>query len=254
MKIAAVQMKLAWEDRQANYSAARKWVRKAADAGAVLIVLPEMFATGFSMEPRMTSEDEDGPTPSFLRELATEFQITVVAGYVERNIAGKGVNTALTIGPDGKEVARYAKTHLIGILGEGDAHVAGEGPVVFAMEDMRCANFICYDLRFPELFRLVADECHLMTVMASWPASRQSHWDALLRARAIENQCFVMGINRVGSGGGLDFAGGSVIIDPLGEAIASLAPGEEGIIVADVEAKTVTELRARFPFLLDRRF
>ena len=254
MKIAAVQMDLAWEDREANYASARRWAGEAATAGASYIVLPEMFATGFSMDPSITAEAADGPTPSFLQKLAGELQVTVSAGYVRKTATGKGVNTALTVGPDGQVLARYAKTHLIGILGEGNAHEAGDGPVVFPVEDLRCSGFICYDLRFPELFRLVADKVQLMTVMASWPSTRQTHWDTLLRARAIENQCYVLGVNRVGSGSGLDFDGGSVIINPLGEVISELAQREEGIVVADVFADDVADVRTRFPFLADRRF
>ena len=254
MKIAAVQMDLAWEDRNANYATARRWAGDAAAAGADYIVLPEMFATGFSMDPCVTAEATDGPTSRFLRDLARELQVTVSAGFVRRTATGKGVNTALTVGPDGQVLARYAKTHLIGILGESDAHEAGDGPVAFPVQDLQCSGFICYDLRFPELFRLVADKVQLMTVMASWPNTRQAHWDTLLRARAIENQCFVLGVNRVGSGGGLDFDGGSVIIDPLGEVISQLAPREEGIVMAEVCAGDVTAIRTRFPFLADRRF
>lgn len=254
MRIAAIQMDLAWEDRTKNYSVARRWASEAKEAGAGWVVLPEMFATGFSMDPSVTSEAENGPTPRFLRELAMDLQVVVTGGYVGRGVGGKGINTALTVGSDGNDLSRYAKTHLIGILGEGAAHEAGDGPVSFEVRGMRCSNFICYDLRFPELFRMCADECQLMTVIASWPASRQSHWEALLRARAIENQCYVMGVNRVGSGGGLDFEGGSLIFDPLGEVIASLPPGEEGIVMADLKATEVLDLRERFPFLLDRRF
>lgn len=253
MKIAAVQMDLAWEDRHANYAAARERSGQAAAAGADLILLPEMFATGFSMNPSVTAEPADGPTCGFLRALARDLGRTVVGGVVLRGPDGKGINTALAAGPGGEILAEYGKTHLISILGEDEAHAAGDAPVPFRVGDLSCACFICYDLRFPELFRLVADQCSLVLVMASWPTARQRHWDVLLQARAIENQCYVAGVNRVGEGGGLRFTGGSAIIDPLGEVLAHGGAGE-GIVIADIDRKHVDRVRIELPFLRDRRF
>jgi len=253
MKIAAVQMNLAWEDRAANFDRARLFSEAAAAEGAEFIVLPEMFATGFSMNPGATAEDPDGLTPTFLRTLARDLGVTVLGGYVQRAEDGKGANTALAVGPDGEILAAYIKTHLIGILGEDTAHVAGEGPVTFPLGGGMATSFICYDLRFPELFRLVAEDHHLICVMASWPAARQAHWDLLLQARAIENQVFVLGVNRVGHGGGLEFLGGSAIIDPLGR---TLVHGQdiEGLVMADIDFHLVDTVRADLPFLGDRRF
>lgn len=253
MKVAAVQMDLAWEDRGANFAQARQWSEKAAAEGADLIVLPEMFATGFSMNPAVTAEAPDGPTPRFLQALARDLGRTVVGGYVRQAARDKGINTALAVGPDGRILAAYGKTHLISILGEDAAHEAGAGPVSFDVGPARCACFICYDLRFPELFRLVADDHHLVLVMASWPDARQRHWDILLQARAIENQLYVTGVNRVGRGGGLDFAGGSAIVDPLGRILAH-GGDQAGLVIADVEPSLVAEVRRNLPFLQDRRF
>ena len=263
MKIAAVQMDIAWHDRQANHATARRFCEQAADAGAELVLLPELFATGFAMDPARTAEPEDGPTPTFLAETAARLGITLVGGYVRRATAAegptgkgytdKGWNTALTVGPDGRTLARYDKTHLIRLLGEDRAHLAGPEPVAFPVGDLQATCFVCYDLRFPELFRLMADRCGLMMVMASWPDARQEHWDLLLRARAVENQCFVMGCNRVGQGGGLDFAGGSVIIDPVGGVLDSLQ-NEEGLVLAEIDPGQVRQVRTDLPFLADRRF
>lgn len=253
MKIAAIQMDLAWEDRAANFESARRWSDQAAAAGADLIVLPEMFATGFSMNPAVTAEEADGPTPGFLVSLARETGCAVVGGYVRRSPNGKGLNTALAVGADGAILAEYAKTHLIAILGEDAAHESGDGPASFTLGGARCACFVCYDLRFPELFRLVAAGHHLVLVIASWPNLRQRHWDILLQARAIENQLYVVGVNRVGHGGGLDFDGGSAIIDPLGEILAHGAD-REGLVVAEIDPAFVGQVRTELPFLRDRRF
>jgi predicted amidohydrolase len=118
---------------------------------------------------------------------------------------------------------------------------------------MTATCFVCYDLRFPELFRLAAERCGLMLVMASWPNTRQRHWDVLLQARAIENQCYVMGCNRVGQGGGLGFDGGSVIIDPMGRVLAH-GGTDQGVVLHEVDADEIARVRASLPFLQDRRF
>ncbi len=253
LKIAAVQMDLAWEDRAENHRRARRWAEQAAAAGARLVVLPEMFATGFSMDPSVTAEDPDGPTPTFLRDLARDLDVAVIGGYVRRTSSGRAMNVACAVDRDGLVLAEYGKTHLIGILGEGDAHEAGDGPEIFTLAGAPMTSFVCYDLRFPELFRLVADDVAVIFVIASWPTVRQAHWDALLPARAIENQCFVVGVNRVGHGGGLDFTGGSVIIDPLGEILAH-GGDQEGLVAAEIDPQQVADVRRDLPFLGDRRF
>jgi len=253
MKTAAIQMNITWENREANYMRARTLCEQASTAGAELIVLPEMFATGFSMDPSVTAEASDGPTPTFLGGLACDIGVTVIGGYVEETEGGKGANTALALGPDGNVLAKYVKTHLIAYLGEDTAHVAGDRPASFTLAGANIACFICYDLRFPELFRLVAEDHHLVCVIASWPSARQHHWDLLLQARAIENQLFVLGANRVGGGGGLEFLGGSAIIEPMGRTLAHGAD-QEGVVMADIDPDEVKRVRSELPFLRDRRF
>jgi omega-amidase len=131
MKIAAVQMDIAWHDRQANHATARRWCEQAAAAGAELVLLPELFATGFAMDIDKTAETPDGPTPTFLKETARELGITLVGGYVLEADGRRGYNAALAVGPDGNELATYRKTHLIGLMGEHRAHLPGPGPVSF---------------------------------------------------------------------------------------------------------------------------
>jgi predicted amidohydrolase len=124
--------------------------------------------------------------------------------------------------------------------------------VVFELEEMNAACFICYDLRFPELFRAVVEQCGLILVIASWPAVRHPHWDLLLRARAVESQCFVVGVNRVGEGGDLTFLGGSAIIDPIGQILAR-GEDRETLLLADIDPAMVAEVRSSMPFLNDRK-
>ena len=253
MRVVAAQMDLVWHDRTANHARARELAEEARRQDAELLVFPEMFATGFSMDTSVTAEPLDGPTPTFLRTLARDLEMAVVGGFVlARSPDARPLNVALAVDRRGEHLALYAKMHLIALLGEDGSYERGEGPVPFDLGPVRAAAFVCYDLRFPELFRAVVDVCGLVMVIASWPATRQLHWDLLLQARAVEGQCFVVGVNRVGEGGGYIFAGGSAIIDPLGQVLAS-AGNEERLVIADLNPAEVTEVRATLPFLRDRR-
>ncbi|MBS1236904.1 MAG: Nitrilase/cyanide hydratase and apolipoprotein N-acyltransferase [Deltaproteobacteria bacterium] len=252
MKVAAVQMDIAWHNREANHAKARHFAKQAKAAGADLLVLPEMFSTGFSMDVSVTAETLDGPTPTLFRSIAGAMNMAVVGGFVLKGRSARPQNVSLAVGPGGKDLALYAKIHLIGILGEDGSYDPGGQPVPFGLSGTHAAAFVCYDLRFPELFRAVAAECGLIMVIASWPTTRQAHWDVLLRARAIENQCFVVGVNRVGEGGGLVFTGGSAIVDPLGQVLAH-GGDRETLVMADLDLAKVKEVRFTLPFLKDRK-
>jgi predicted amidohydrolase len=252
MKIAALQMDLTWHDREANFKKAYAMASEAKVAGADLIILPETFATGFSMEPSFTAETLDGPTPRFLRSLARDLQMAVIGGFVLKQANQNPLNVALTVDREGADLSLYAKIHLVGILGETGAHTPGERPVVFQCQGVRIGCFICYDLRFPELFPPLAEQCDLIIIIASWPEMRQKHWDLLLQARAVENQCFVAGVNRVGQGGGYNFRGGTAIINPSGETLAH-GDDQETLVIATIDPAQVAEVRSNLPFLKDRK-
>jgi omega-amidase len=250
--VAGLQMDVAWGDRRANFERVRRFAAEAKADGAALLVLPEMFATGFLLDPGITAEDEGGETAAFLAALARDHGLAVVGGYVRRLPSGKGANVAAAFDADGRALAEYAKVHLVTALGEKDAHEPGDGPRPFAVGGARAACYVCYDLRFPELFRLEAASTDLAIVIASWPSQRQRHWDSLLPARAIENQQFVVGVNRVGTGGGLEFLGGTAIYAPNGDALA-FGGAHEGLVVAALDLDLVAQTRAAFPALGDRR-
>ncbi len=252
MKIAAAQFAPVWEDKQENFARVRKIARMAAERDVDWLVLPEMFATGFSMDPKVTAEPEGGPSTELLVDLATEFRMGMIGGLILEGADGLARNFALGIGPDGREVGRYAKTHLIGLLGETFAHAPGDGPVIFDLGDLKAACFVCYDLRFPELFRQVADQVDLFVVIASWPDGRQRHWDLFLPARAVENLAYVVGVNRVGEGGGLNYAGGTAIYDPMGDCLAFGGDAAD-LVMADLDPDRVAQVRSELPFLRDRR-
>ena len=251
MRVAIAQLDISWENREHNFEKAKTFAEEASQKGADFFVLPEMFSTGFSMNPEVTAEPGDGRTASFLSALAKKHAMGVLGGLTLQGERKKARNTALALGRDGERLALYTKTHLFKYLGEDRDHEPGRGPVPFTFEDMRCAAFICYDLRFPELFRQAVDACHLYFVIASWPDARQVHFDTLLRARAIENQLYVVGANRVGAGGGLTFGGGSAVIAPDGEVVAHLKD-EEGLVIATLSPERVHETRSALPFLADR--
>ena len=252
MRIAAVQMDIEWHDRRANHAKVRTLASRAKGEGADLLVLPEMFSTGFSMDTSVTPEPLDGETPTLFRALARELNMAVAGGFVLARDGERPQNVSLCVDRNGNDLALYAKIHQIALLDEDAHYDPGEKPVTFDLDGTRAACLICYDLRFPELFRAVVDECRLIMVIASWPAARQTHWDVLLRARAVESQCFVVGVNRVGEGGGHPFTGGSAIIDPLGEIVAG-GGEKETLVLGDIDPAKVAEVRSALPFLRDRK-
>lgn len=250
MKVALLQLDLAWEDVAANHARAGRLLGQAASLGARLAVLPEMFATGFSMDGRRIAQAEGGPTETFLREQAAARGLHILAGVAE-SAEPLPANRALLVSPDGI-VRRYTKIHPFSFAGEEKVMAAGAGVATWDVEGLRVTPLVCYDLRFPEPFRLAAEETDLFAVIANWPERRRHHWSLLLRARAVENLAFVAGVNRVGEGDGLRYLGDSALVGPWGETVVSAAE-QETLLVADVDAAAVAGARRRFPVLADRR-
>ena len=252
MKVAAVQHDIVWEDRDANLERLGPMIAAAAAQGARLVVLSEMFSTGFSMATDLIAEPADGPSTQFLVNEARRHNVWVTGSIPERPAgADRPFNQLVLAAPDGA-VNRYAKIHPFGYGAEHEHYAAGDAFLTVDVEDVRCSFFVCYDLRFADEFWPLAFETDCYVVPANWPRSRRAHWSALLRARAIENQAYVVGVNRVGDGGGLTYAGDTVIIDPLGDELANAGEAER-VVTAEVDATRVTEIRTRFPFLVDRR-
>lgn len=253
MKIALVQLDIAWRDREANLRRAEEHIRCAGEDGCDLAVLPEMFNTGFCMDIEATAEDRGGPTERALCRLAERHGVAVLAGLTERSEGGRAVNLAVTVGASGEVIGRQAKLHPFPVVGEAEKFVPGDRPEVINIVGERAAVFVCYDLRFPEVFRMAMPEARLVFVIANWPASRREHWDALLAARAIENQCYVVGVNRAGiDGNKVEYNGGSKVVGPLGRLVMGLPDGAE-YGVAELDMAEVGKVRSRFPFLADMR-
>lgn len=255
MKIALIQMDTAWHDHAENRMKAEAMLERAASECCTMAALPEMFAGGFSMDLDAATEATGGPTMRMLSTAAKRHGMQIIAGLALRD-AGEtmGRNAALMYAPSGELAATYVKMHPFSYAGEHARYAQGAGPVTFEIAGKSHASvFICYDLRFPEVFRQVARSVSMIFVIANWPASRAAHWDALLRARAIENQCYVAGVNRVGvDGTGIAYAGGSVVYGPLGDEVIR-ADDAESVIVADIDLSEVDRVRREFPFLGDMR-
>ena len=194
LNVALVQPDTLWHDAAANFAAVD---RLAADVEAgTLVVLPEMFASGFTMDVAAASA---GDVAAFCADLARRRGVHLIAGLVVRAADGRGLNQCVAYDPAGTEIGRYSKIHPFTFAGESDHYAAGESVVVVPIGGFRVGLSVCYDLRFPETYRaLVAAGADVLVNVANWPASRVAHWDALLKARAIENQCYVLGVNRVG--------------------------------------------------------
>lgn len=251
MRVAAVQLDIAWEDRAENFVRAERRAQEAAALGAQLVVFPEMFARGFSMRAAEMAEPPAGETEAFLSGLAEGLGIAVLAGVPVQLGEGLPTNCAVLAEADGG-VRRSGKLHGFSFAGE-ERHYASTNVVEqWTVGGLRITPLICYDLRFPEPFRLAADDTDAFVVIANWPERRRAHWSTLLRARAIENQAFVVGVNRCGDGDGLHYSGDSAILSPWGEALVSAAEAE-CVLVAELDPAAIVAARANFPALRDRR-
>lgn len=252
MRIAAVQHDIVWEDRDANFEHLAPRIAGAAGLGAELVLLTETFSTGFSMTPGI-GEPEGGPSAQFLTDQAATHGVWV-GGTCPEIAEGADLpyNSFVLAGPDGT-VHRYRKLHPFTHAGEHERFRAGEKPVTVQIGGLRVTPFVCYDLRFADVFWQAAPETDVYLVPANWPSPRRHHWRTLLVARAIENQAYVVGCNRVGTAGdGTEHVGDSRIVSPMGELLATAA-GVETVVVAEIDPAEVTATRERLKFLPDRR-
>jgi omega-amidase len=262
MNIVAVQFDITWENKAANFEKVRRLLRAANPEKDSLVVLPEMFATGFSMNAEAIAESYNqspnqtsrftAETECFLSDLAKELGTYIIGGAAMLGKDGRPRNKALFFGPNGELIGFYAKMRPFSPGGEREQYTAGERPVCFELKGIHLAPFVCYDLRFPELFRNIAatDRPELFVVIANWPEKRVLHWVRLLQARAIENQAYVVGVNRIGADPFYTYPGRSVIVDFNGEIIAD-AQNSEQCIQARLDLEPLRKYRQGLPFLED---
>lgn len=253
MEVICCQTDIAWEDRRSNFERIEAQLDGVRVEPGSLLVFPELCVAGFSMNVGSVGEDRDGESKAFFSTLARRLDAHVVAGIPGRDGAGAGLNEAVCFDRNGAEAARYQKVHLFPLAGEGGHYRAGPGPVLFSCEGWLVAPFICYDLRFPELFRRAARlGAEVMVVIANWPAVREDHWITLLRARAIENQAYVAGVNRCGTDPALEYSGASLLVGPTGEVLGRAGSVPELVRTA-LNREAFEAWRSRFPALADMK-
>ena len=248
LNIALIQADVVWEDQAANTTRFDAHLANV-PADTHLIVLPEMFATGFSMRPDRLAQSMDGPTVAWMRSRSRKTGADITGSVI---IAGGGgyFNRLIWAKPAGA-LMTYDKKHLFRYAGEEKIYTAGRRRLVVDCRGWKICPFVCYDLRFPIWTRNLHNIYDAAIFVASWPEQRAPHWNALLRARAIENQCYVVGVNRVGTdGNGYRYRGDSSIFDPMGRLVAAKRR-KEAVISAVMSAHMVADYRRRFPAWMD---
>ncbi|MCF0183895.1 MAG: nitrilase family protein [Bacteroidaceae bacterium] len=251
MRIALLQQDILWADVEANHlSAEQAIMRLQAEADAPeMYVLPEMWSTGYAVEPEGIAET-DGRSLSWMRRMA-ELTDAAIMGSVSTAEGGKYYNRLHFVTPPGSPSASYDKRHLFTYGGEHLRYTAGERRVVAEWRGVRFLLQICYDLRFP-VFARNHEDYDAIVYVASWPASRRAVWDILLKARAIENQCYVLAVNRVGSDPACRYDGGTTAIDPYGRTLAICPDNTPSSVVIDLDLDSLNRFREKFPVLRDR--
>ncbi|HWR74674.1 MAG TPA: amidohydrolase [Bacteroidales bacterium] len=248
MKATIVQTDLKWEDKESNLAHISSLL-SLAESDAGLVVLPEMFTTAFSMDPSRLAETMEGPAVLWMKEKALSGGFALCGSLIIRE-GDKFYNRLLFVTPKG-EVTHYDKRHLHSMSGEHTVYSRGKERVILSYREFNFNMQVCYDLRFPVWSRNRGDS-DVIIYSANWPVVRSQAWKTLLVARAIENQCYVIGVNRVGTNpDGTSYSGDSVIISPKGETIASLEPFAEGVVTAELSREALDRYRADMPVWRD---
>lgn len=246
MKITLIQTDLLWNDPAGNRA---RFEQKIAEAGSAdLIVLPEMFSTGFCTQPRLAAEPLGGETLPWMKRIAQKTDCAL-AGSVAVEENGHYFNRFYFVKPDGS-VSQYDKRHLFTYGGEHKEFTAGDKRVIVEYKGWRILLQICYDLRFPVWSRN-RNDYDLALYTANWPTPRVDAWSVLLRARAIENLCYVAGINRTGTDPNCSYCGKSALLDFKGQTLADVEPGKEALLSAELDADALRDFRKNFPALQD---
>ncbi|KRM90110.1 amidohydrolase [Liquorilactobacillus cacaonum DSM 21116] len=255
IKVSLLQLDVIFGNPDENYHKVRKYIEKAAQENPDVIVLPEMWNTGYSLENLAEIADEDGKkTKALLSDLAKKLTVNIVGGSVAIKKEGNFYNSSYVFNRTGSLISEYQKVHLFGLMNEDKFISAGATKNQFELDDIKAAGVICYDIRFPEWERkLMSEGQQILFVSAQWPTKRIAQWETLLRARAIENQAFVVAVNRVGEAPKDSFNGHSLVINPLGEILVEGTPGVEGIFTCEFDLDDLSKIRGDIPVFKDRR-
>jgi omega-amidase len=254
MRIALAQFDVKSGKTEANLTTASEYVARAAHGGAKLVVLPELWSSGYDLErcQEHARLSQETVLPA-LAKLARRHHLFILGSLLIANHRHEVYNSSVLLGPGTGPTRIYRKIHLFGPMRENQFLTPGRSAPVFRMRLGALALAICYDLRFPELFRKYALKgAQLVILCAQWPEVRLEHWRTLVRARAIENQFFVVACNRIGTSQGTRFGGHSMIVDPWGDVVRE-GPGKAALITADIDFQAVDESRTRIPSLNDRQ-
>lgn len=249
MRISLVQFAPEWEHKLENMKKLEVILKKQSDLDEI-VVFPEMTLTGFTMNASAMAEGLKGETMAFFSGIAKRYSTNVFAGMIEKDDSNY-FNTLIHLNPSGKLKAKYRKIHPFSYSSENKFYKGGKIPIITNVSGLKIGLSICYDLRFPELFRLYAKKrVGLIINIANWPDTRIEHWRTLLKARAIENQCYVAGANRTGNDVKLHYNGFTSLFDPMGKEIAAVE-NREAVITAEIDTQYVEEIREKLPFLKD---
>lgn len=269
-RIGLAQTDILWENVEENKKRAEEFFQKAKENHVELLLFPEMSLTGFSMNVEKTTKDWEEQV-EFFRERSRYYEMTVVFGCAvpvndrqelfsvhgagkerEEETEKKNYENHLFVIENGRIRMDYRKIHPFTYGQEGKYFQGGKQIITMEWETTTLGAFICYDLRFPEIFQISSEDSAIIVVIANWPETRIRQWDCLLQARAIENQCFIAGVNRTGKGGGLSYNGHSALYGPTGERMTVLCE-EESLLIGDVDVEEVRKLREAFPVKKDRK-
>lgn len=251
-RVCSAQITSIWEEPEKTLKKAQIMIRHAAASGAKLICFPEQFATGWDPTSSKNIQDSDGSIVASLKTFARESSIAIVGSYRERS-GPSPKNTAVVIGDNGRILATYSKMHLFSHAKEDKTFMPGTGLGIFSMGSLTCGLAICYDLRFPALFRIYAQKgVQVVFVPSAWPQDRIRHWELFIAARAAENQMYVVGVNATGTTPVDTYSGASIIADPHGT-IISHANDAEQLLFSDLDSSVVDTTRAAFPIEKDRK-
>lgn len=259
MRIGLAQMDIFWENEIENEKKSEEFFKSAKENQVDILVFPEMTLTGFSMNVEKNTENWRGQM-DFFREMTRKYEMAAVFGYsrkieeeeLRKHPDWKLYHNKLAFMENGEIKLDYTKIHPFTYGQEGQYFQGGETISKAEWNQTNFGAFICYDLRFPEIFQISSGTSEVIFVIANWPEKRIAHWDCLLQARAIENQCYIVGVNRTGEGGGLRYNGHSAIYSATGERITRICE-EEALLIGDIDPREVRRAREDFPVKDDRR-
>jgi omega-amidase len=251
MRVGLCQMNITWEEKERNKIKAKKFIQEAAGQLVELILFSEMCLTGFAIDPKNTKEKEL-ETIEFFGKCAKKYHIFIGFGWTkDYGSNNKAENHFSIVTPEGEVILDYTKIHPFSFAKEDKLFMSGQRIETCRIGEFPISTFICYDLRFPDVFQAVSDQVAIIIIPANWPEARRDQWRCLLKARAIENQVYILGINAVGKIGESNYAGDSCIIDPVGNVLTELSY-EEGLLVYDIK-NDVKDYREAFPVRKDRK-